>query len=291
MRYDNNEEIEGLMFTAVECAYAVAKSGFPYTKEMWDSIVAVLDPEIDKEARKYNPQRGVAPRSEVIVNALKKSGIKQVVEFAAGWTTHGLMLCKQDPNFKYIEVLYKNKKLGIDEAEEKRQVLGHMAPSVGGIPENYHILGGDALDEATFEEAAALLDPRQPAAVANVGLMGYFTDEQKLQYAMQVKTLLQEFGGKWITQDFTVPRKLSPKLSERLIKKTGACNPFTSKREVSKLLADAGLSRSFLLDEKTLKALTLDTKLVNCNIAERMLKTSSYSDIDVPKKGGREESL
>lgn len=271
-------QIEGLNYTAVSLMHTIAKSGFPYAQEIYDAYVEMFNPVFDGSRGLVDPQTDFAPRSEVLLNALEKTDIKQVVEFGAGWSTHGLYLCKQDPNFKYIEVLYKDDKLGINEGEQKCQVLAKMDAKIGGIPENYITIGGDALDEKTFEQVAQYLDPARQVAVTNVGLMTYFTDEQKVQYATLIKNLLQEFGGKWITQDVRAS-KPTQHLAENLTKQTGIANTFGTEEQISDLIGKIGMRRSFVTDE------TVVSKLTKIGREEKQARNfASYSVLELDEK-------
>ena len=279
MKYDDKDKVEGLTFSATGLAYSYSQTGFPYAKEMWESMVEVLNPDLTKGL--VDEPHPVATRSELIMNAIKDSGITQMVEFASGWSTHGLHLCKNNPDFKYIEVLYKNDELGIDEAEEKRQVLANLGEKIGGIPSNYHTIGGDVLDEQTFEQVAALLDQKQVAAT-NVGLMTYFSPEQKEKFAQNVKALLQEFGGKWITQDLRVTT-MHPNIKAILEKQTGTTvGTFESQEEVDAFLEKVGLEGKFLSDNKVEQKL----KKVNYD-EERAQAYTKFVSIDVNKGGDK----
>jgi len=247
-------------------------------------MVEVLNPDFDSAEGKgwvVDSPHPAAIRSEIILSALRETGIKQVVEVASGWSTHGLHLCKNDPDFKYVEVLYKNEELGIDEGEEKRKVLAHMSDKMGGMPNNYHTISGDVLDEKTIEQAMALLDQKQ-TAVVNVALMIYFSPEQKMQYAMNVKKILQEFGGKWITPDLMVLND-NPRFKARRSEQTGEVYPFESQEEIDSLLNKTGLQGSYISNVDVKQKLSK----VNPHYQENAARFSRCAIVDI-NKGGKE---
>ena len=74
------------------------------------------------------------------------------------------------------------------------------------IPDNLHIIGGNALRKNDFNKCKKYLKVSELVAVINEGLLRYLTFQEKRIVAKNVYNLLSEFGGVWITCDVT-PKK------------------------------------------------------------------------------------
>ena len=86
--------------------------------------------------------------------------MSQVLEIAAGFSSRGLVFAGQ-PNTRYVELDLP------DLTELKTQIVGDIAH----IPDNLHILGGNALRLSDFDEASRYFDGNKPVAVVNEGLL------------------------------------------------------------------------------------------------------------------------
>jgi hypothetical protein len=235
--------------TAVDWVHKMSESGFPFAKEMYEALVEVHNPEHDTG----KPKADYSVRSELILKEIEKSGISQVLEFGSGWSTHGLHLCKSNPDFRYVEVLLKDENTGFDESVQKREVLDVLWGKVGGKPENYHTIGGNAADEKSFEEAAEKFDPAKPVMIANMGLMVYLNMDEKLKYGNNVKSFLQEFGGKWLTDDLSPGHNKYSSCQD--IKDVSFA--FESDEEIKTYLDKVGLDPNFLVDSEINKKVAL----------------------------------
>jgi O-methyltransferase involved in polyketide biosynthesis len=60
------------------------------------------------------------------------------------------------------------------------------------------------LDISTLEKATKHFDQSKPIVVINEGLLRYLDFNQKTIVARNIYTLLQQFGGVWITPDITL---------------------------------------------------------------------------------------
>lgn len=123
-------------------------------------------------------------RSKLIDRLLAETGASQVLEIAAGFSSRGLVFTAQ-PNTQYIELDLP------DLAELKTQIVGNIAH----IPENLHILGGNALRSSDFDVASQYFSKDKPVAVVNEGLLRYLTFDEKAQVANNNRSLLEQFGG------------------------------------------------------------------------------------------------
>jgi O-methyltransferase involved in polyketide biosynthesis len=182
--------------TAMKHVYYRALAGIPNAQKMWEEVKQKYN--VSEELFKKDMQVFSEVRYRMTDELLGQTGIDQVLEVAAGWSPRGLNFCKNNPNATYVEMELEEGGTTAD----KREVL----EKIGDVPDNLHLITGNALDPNDFEKASEHFDPRKPVAVINEGLVAYFDFDQKSQYAKNVHGLLSEFGGKWITCDFNVGR-------------------------------------------------------------------------------------
>lgn len=185
--------------TAWSIAYRRTFSDIPYSKEIFAELekirIASQLPDIPEEWK----TSGIAPQFEArykLVNRLlDKTGINQILEAASGLSPRGLAMTA-NPAIEYIEVDLPNI------ISQKKMIA---ATILGGRPRsNLHLEAGDALDLAGLKAATSSFDPDKPIAVVNEGLLRYLSFDQKAAYAKNVLSLLNRYGGVWITPDITL---------------------------------------------------------------------------------------
>ena len=91
-----------------------------------------------------------------------------------------------------------------DLVEDKRQIVEALV-SQGTIPvqPNYHLVAGNALETQDLLSASRFF-AEGPIAVVNEGLLAYLDRNERTTLAKNVLTLLERFGGMWITPDIDV---------------------------------------------------------------------------------------
>ena len=279
MNSRNAKQMKGLTDTALQCMVARSNSGYPYAKEFYDAYIKQykfvnifgVDTRKDKLAPKGTPDL----RTERTMESIGKTGITQILELGAGMSTQGFAYCKDNPHATYVEVLYKNEKQGIDESKIKTDTLEHMKHKVGGIPDNLHIYGGDILDEEIFGTVAKHFDCNKPVVVTHSGVLMYHPDIEKEKLAVNIKNFLAEFGGKWISPDFTT-HKFSTACMQELSDEVGGLYPFASQEEIIKFFEKVDLSPSFLATDD------VKQKLKSCN-GEYCKDNYNYVKVDINK--------
>jgi O-methyltransferase involved in polyketide biosynthesis len=188
--------------TAWGIAYRRAGCDILFAKEIFDELVKVMTPEEKKkmEALTSEKDQALTPQFEarykLLNRLLRKTGIKQIVELAAGIAPRGIEMT-QDQTVTYIEVdlpgIIKQKKEIIDALVQQKTI--HK-------PSNLHLISGSALDDVV--SVSGFFDTTKPVAVIHEGLMRYLTFEEKSQVVENVKKILKKFGGVYITPDITL---------------------------------------------------------------------------------------
>ena len=137
-------------------------------------------------------------RYKCMIGAIKKRGIKQVLEFASGLSFRGLWMA-EDPAVTYVETDLE----GI--MQEKFRVIASIPAMAERIAQSnvfFH-----TVNALNFDEIAVALehfDPKKPIAVIHEGLFQYLSMAEKKSLAVNIKKILQSFaGGAWITPDLT----------------------------------------------------------------------------------------
>jgi hypothetical protein len=193
-----------ISLTAKLVSYYRQFSDIPFSKDVADYVGAEkafqnLLAECDLKSEElllYAPI--LEARYKSIAAQVLKSGITQVLELASGFSLRGLAMTL-NPKINYVE-----SDLG-DLTTEKLSLISkiqteHHLKDNG----NYHIAIANALDLEQLREAARFFQPHQSLAVVNEGLIQYLSYEEMKVLAKNVRELLLEFGGVWITPDFFI---------------------------------------------------------------------------------------
>jgi O-methyltransferase involved in polyketide biosynthesis len=128
----------------------------------------------------------------------KKSGARQVLELASGYSLRGLDLTV-DPAFQYVEVDLPAV------VEQKARLLDDLRRAHGiGVAPGHRLAIADVLDAHQLRTAAQPLRRDEAVIVLCEGLIGYLTRDETERLAGNVRSLLSEFvGGTWLTPDFS----------------------------------------------------------------------------------------
>jgi O-methyltransferase involved in polyketide biosynthesis len=187
--------------TAWGVAYARTHTDIPYSREIFaiiDRIVRSNHSTDDLLALEQLRFPGLAPMFEArykLANLiLDELNATQVLEIAAGFTQRGIVMA-ENPAVTYVEMDLPNV------AGEKRAIVDELRRSdtIGRLP-NFHVEDGNALSLEDVERSARHFGHRA-LAIVNEGLLRYLSHEEKAAVARNIRTVLQEFGGAWITPD------------------------------------------------------------------------------------------
>lgn len=185
----DDEKYREIIPTAILTAYPRTFSDIPYSQETFDELQRHYG-EIDESLIVDRLAVELEARSKLLNKLLAETGVSQVLELAAGFSSRGLVFTSQ-PDTEYVELDLP------DLADLKTRIIGNIAH----IPDNLHILGGNALRSSDFDVASQHFDENKPIAVVNEGLLRYLTFDEKAQVANNIRELLERFGGVWISGD------------------------------------------------------------------------------------------
>ncbi len=187
-----DKEYEEISPTAIVTSYPRTFTDIPYEKEIYDW----LENHCEEPTTLY---KNLAPELEArykqINKLLDESGIKQVIEIAAGYSSRGLIYSQK--GYNYIEMDLE----GV--SKNKKDLLNTINSN---IPSNLKIVTGNALSKDDFNKCKEYLKENEPVAIINEGLLRYLTFEEKKIVAENIYEILSKYGGIWITSDVT-PKK------------------------------------------------------------------------------------
>ncbi|HEY1835479.1 MAG TPA: class I SAM-dependent methyltransferase [Candidatus Saccharimonadales bacterium] len=222
MKEISDSEYTPIIPTAFATAYPRTLSDIPYSDVIFEQLLRLRKEENLPELETGLIVPRLAPeleaRYKLVDKLLRQTGITQVLELAAGLSPRGLIMAGGDPTVQYAELEL------LDMIAMKRRILGDIAE----LPENLHLIAGNALRLKDLRQATADFDVAMPLAIVNEGLLRYLNFDEKAQIARNVHAVLELFGGAWITCD-TTPKKFlavqdsvtKPGMNDRLSKTSG----------------------------------------------------------------------
>ena len=134
----------------------------------------------------------IEARYKLVSRLLEENHIEQVLEIAAGFSPRGLGMTK-NLNTTYVEVDLP------DIMTEKKKIV-----DIIGSRKNLHLVNGSALDIDSLRASTKYFNRIKQLGVVHEGLLRYLTFGQKKIVARNIHTLLDNFGGVWITPDITL---------------------------------------------------------------------------------------
>jgi O-methyltransferase involved in polyketide biosynthesis len=137
-------------------------------------------------------------RYKAVTWAIHRTGSRQVLELASGLSLRGLAFTR-DPRYTYIE----SDLAGI--SEEKKALIASLRQKYGLADHaNLHFPAVNALDRSQLQSAVKDLDRDQPLVVVNEGFFQYLSPDEMRTVVGNIRDLLTEFKGSWITPDFSI---------------------------------------------------------------------------------------
>jgi O-methyltransferase involved in polyketide biosynthesis len=201
---------------------------------------------------------------------LEQTGIKQVLEIAAGFAPRGLELTKDSTN-TVVELDLPNV------IREKKEVIENILGKESRS--NLHLAEGNALSKNDFTKAVSLFQAGE-IAVINEGLLRYLSHAEKTSVARNILSILKERGGVWITPDIPLVGAF-----EKLYSRSKEANKLTA--DVNKM---TGLNESNYFKDET-EAVAFFEKLgftiEKHSFTEVFDQLSSPGILSLPKDGIR----
>ena len=208
-QFKKENNYENIGPTAWRVAYQRTLSDIKYAKEIFDELDSFVKPsnsvqtEYMESAKTSNLAPQFEARYKLINNLLEKNKTSQILEIASGLAPRGLAMTEENPDLQYVEL-----DLPIM-AGHKRKMLENLFVKGKAKPQNnLHIEDGDALDEKSLFKATRYFK-NEPISVVNEGLLRYLNFNQKAVVAKNIHSLLEKFGGVWITSDITLKKILT----------------------------------------------------------------------------------
>jgi O-methyltransferase involved in polyketide biosynthesis len=195
---------DGIIPTGWLTAYGRVFSDIPYAREMFDELETIRTASGSTETLAVMKDTKLAPqfeaRHKLLDRLIGQTGIKQVLEIAAGLSTRGLDITDDD-SVTYVELDLPNM------MADKRKIVADLRAK-GKLPRRSNLFfeDGSAVEPEDFLKAVRHFDEAKPIVVMNEGLLRYLNFDGKSTYADNVKELLRKFGGVWITSDISLPK-------------------------------------------------------------------------------------
>lgn len=195
---------EKISLTARLTAYMKQYSDIPFAKDVANSLRAeevfeklLRDNELSpKDLLWYAPILEVRYKS--VAETIRKLRTTQVLELASGFSLRGLAVT-QDPKLTYVES-------DLEELTDKKASLVADLRRQYRLAEhgNLHLVTTDALDRIQLQCAAKSFRRDRPITVVHEGLLQYLSATEMATVARNIRDLLMEFEGVWITPDFSL---------------------------------------------------------------------------------------
>ncbi len=142
-------------------------------------------------------------RYKAVTQAMRRTGSRQVLELASGLTLRGLAFT-QDSSYAYID----SDLTGI--TAEKAAVIASLRQRYGLVDYgNLHFPAVNALDLSQLQAAVKRLHTDQPLVVVSEGLFPYLSPDEMRTVVINIRELLAEFQGSWITTDFSIKEEVN----------------------------------------------------------------------------------
>ncbi len=202
-------DYEKISLTAQLAAYMRQFSDIPFASDVAELLHSRQVFEALLRGQQMTPDDLLwyAPIFEVryksVTEAIRRSGSGQVLELASGLTLRGLSFT-QDPRYTYLE----SDLTGI--TVEKQAIIARLRQKYGlSDHANLYFPALNALDRGQLQEAVKRLGRDQPLVVVSEGLFPYLSRDEMRTVASNIRELLAEFQGSWITTDFSIKEEVN----------------------------------------------------------------------------------
>jgi O-methyltransferase involved in polyketide biosynthesis len=191
------EAYEKISTTAKLVAHVRTFTDIPFTKEIATASGAEKDFQtLAGKSVEFMTQSAfnLEARYKTTDQIIARYHITQVLEIAAGLSPRGLAMT-EDPNVVYVATDLP----GILE-QEKAIAESILAKSNIHRPNLYYRIA-NALDRESLLQAAIPFRPDKPVAIITEGLLPYLTRDETETLAANIRDLLKQHDGIWITPD------------------------------------------------------------------------------------------
>lgn len=134
-------------------------------------------------------------RYKCIVSAIRRLGLRQVLEFGSGLSFRSLAMT-HDPEIRYMETDLP------EIMKEKRRIIDKIPALRNSLEQNKTLFGAaDILSSADIAQVLNQFQKDLPIGIVHEGLLGYMFFEEKEIVANNIREILKTYGGVWITPD------------------------------------------------------------------------------------------
>jgi O-methyltransferase involved in polyketide biosynthesis len=193
-----------ISLTARLAAYMRLFTDIPYATDIAEIIRARASFEAFLRNYQLTPEdlHFYAPffeaRYKAIGVMIRRTNVRQVLELGAGLSPRGLELTTE-PGIFYVETDLE------EMIGEKRALLAALLRK-HRLPTRNHMrqVAANALDRDQLQAAAKYFKSGQRLLIVHEGLLQYLSASETEQVARNIHELLGQFGGTWITPDFSL---------------------------------------------------------------------------------------
>ena len=223
------DNFESISPTAIFTSYPRTFTDIPYEKDIYEWLSKNCNEDV-KLNKMLAPE--IEARYKLTNKLLDKLEIKQVLEFAAGYPSRGLIYSKK--GYNYVE-------MDLDSVSKNKEKLLN---DIDNISNNLHIISGNALEYEDFKKCDKYFNENDELAIINEGLLRYLTFDEKRVVATNIYNMLKKYGGVWITCDVT-PKKILQTQDEVIPDYNNNLNTITSRNDLKDRFENVEHIKSF----------------------------------------------
>jgi O-methyltransferase involved in polyketide biosynthesis len=197
-------KFEKISLTAKLAAYMRQFTDIPFAQDIAEIIGAqeTFEKLLHDHAMQPQDLLWYAPifelRYKSIAALLERFQIAQVLELASGFTLRGLVMT-QDPRVTYVESDLE------DLTQEKTTLVAELCQQNQlPVPAQLHFVTVNALAQAELDAALKYFSRDAPLAIVHEGLLQYLSASEMERVARNIRNVLTQFDGIWVTPDFSI---------------------------------------------------------------------------------------
>jgi len=219
--------------TAYSVARSRAQTNIPLSKEIADwAMEHVVLRKDNPDAYLVRRVLNVEARYKLIDKVISSHNPTQILELASGLLPRGYLFASKGVTFVETDLpeMMENKKRMFNDLSLKS-------------PQKLFLEKANALNLKELESACKHFSEKEPLVIINEGLLRYLNFEEKTIVAQNVHSLLERYGGVWITSDITLAKRFTPEGIAKIKNNIGldiTPNLFKDLKHAKKFFTDLG---------------------------------------------------